>query len=283
MKQFLNESILDIPKTMLDQDVFDEDVLRPSVTEKIFESITELKEISGIDFNIEKIYIIGSILTKFWSSNSDIDVNVLIDFEKEVEEIDGITQEELRFKLLSSLFSVQNEIRFVENHPINLYISDLDHEIFSKEMYDVIENKHFTNEEISGFQIDREANLRKTLEIKQKSHDIIDFLSDTIRDIQIHLIDYKFYLDELKHIEILDLFFLDHIYLEIERLKDILEDDYKYIVEILKTLRKIRIEGLKTQAGIFSAVNMEYKILEKYGILQDFKNLKNNIKAILNQ
>jgi len=76
-KQYLSESVVDIPKNSLDPTVFSfpEDsppVLQSAIKKQIMRDIERISNVYPVD----NYYIIGSILTKRYNPNSDIDVCV---------------------------------------------------------------------------------------------------------------------------------------------------------------------------------------------------------------
>lgn len=72
-------SLLDIPKTVLDYNVWNSKTLQlnPDIEKQILETILKI-----VDFTeVKEIFILGSITGYQWDANSDIDVNVRIPLE----------------------------------------------------------------------------------------------------------------------------------------------------------------------------------------------------------
>ena len=115
------ESIIDIPRRTYAPGVFDDadtkdPKIKPSVKKLIDEQLKDFEK----DYPIIKVSLIGSILTKRYRNDADLDINVLFDVPKE-------KQEEERVRLSKKYLSASNpdNIQGKEipgtKHPINFY------------------------------------------------------------------------------------------------------------------------------------------------------------------
>jgi predicted nucleotidyltransferase len=154
---FLNyytESILDRPRVRLDPTVFEladdgfPPKLQPAIKNQILEDLLHFQR----SIPVNKVLIIGSILTRNYSRDSDIDVTVEVNKE-DIDQDTGILGIEALTQVLRSL---NGKLATGTTHPINYYITtefkeenadaiyDFDSDTWIKEPYD-------TNLEISDY------------------------------------------------------------------------------------------------------------------------------------
>ena len=267
------ESIIDIPRRTYAPGVFDDadtkdPKIKPSVKKLIDEQLKDFEK----DYPIIKVSLIGSILTKRYRNDADLDINVLFDVPKE-------KQEEERVRLSKKYLSASNpdNIQGKEipgtKHPINFYfITDKktydDQNEKADAVFDIETNKFIKRPEDFIFN----PNLYvKEFERKVQELDVIK--GELKRDI----IDYN-ELQELKPNDILDL--QDKIN---EKLNEI-ESDIEQIIKIGDTIETERRAAFDTdmspdeirQFGIKNRLpkNVIYKMLEKYHYLKFYKKCK---------
>ena len=95
MKSFsqFRESIIDIPRRTYAPGVFDdEDTDNPKIKDSVLRMITKQFQEFETEYPILKYSLIGSILTKRYRNDADLDINVLFDVPEE-------KREEERFRL----------------------------------------------------------------------------------------------------------------------------------------------------------------------------------------
>jgi len=132
MKTFstFTESIIDIPRRTYSPSVFDDadtknPKIKPSVIKMIEDQLAEFEK----EYPVLKYTLIGSILTKRWRFDADLDINVLFDVPED-------KQEEERVRLSKKYLSASNpdNIQGIEiagtEHPVNYYF------ITDEETYD---------------------------------------------------------------------------------------------------------------------------------------------------
>ena len=124
-----NESIIDIPRQTYAPAVFDDaDTKNPKIKESVLKQINDqVKEFK--EYPVIKIALIGSILTKRYRNDADLDINVLFDVPKEKQEQERV---DLSLKYLSAKNpnNIQGKLIPGSKHPINYYF------ITDKETYD---------------------------------------------------------------------------------------------------------------------------------------------------
>ena len=100
MKTF-KESIIDIPRRTYAKGVFDEpDTNNPKIKASVKALIDKQIEMFEEEYPVVKIGLIGSILTKRYREDADLDINVLFDvpIEKREEERTRLSQKYLSAK-----------------------------------------------------------------------------------------------------------------------------------------------------------------------------------------
>ena len=121
-KNKLNESVIDAPRNTYAPGVFDDyetksPKLKPSVREIVDNQLKEF----GKEYPIIKVSLVGSILTKRYRNDADLDFNVLFDVPKEKQEEERLR---LSHKYLSYASPEKNngKLKPGTKHPINYYI-----------------------------------------------------------------------------------------------------------------------------------------------------------------
>ena len=275
MKNFkeFNESIIDIPRKTYAPGVFDdEDTDNPKIKIDVLNMITAQFEEFEKEYPILDYSLIGSILTKRYRNDADLDINVLFDIPEEKRE-----EERLRLskKYLSAASpdSIQGKLIPGTKHPVNYYF------ITDKETYDDQNKKADAVFSIKGqkfvkrpedFVFDKDMYMKDF----QKKVDEIDLIKGELkRDI----IDY----DELKELTPDD---IENLQSRVSKKLEEIEKGIKDIIDIgveLDTDRRAAFDRdmtpdeIKTY-GIKNRLpkNVIYKMLEKYHYLKFYKKCK---------
>jgi len=104
MKTFrqIRESIIDIPRSTYAPMVFDDaDTSNPKIKQSVIGMIEKQMEDFEKEYPILKYTLIGSILTKRYRNDADLDINILFDIPEE-------DREEERTRLSKQYLSVKN-------------------------------------------------------------------------------------------------------------------------------------------------------------------------------
>ena len=267
------ESIIDIPRKTYAPGVFDdEDTDNPKIKIDVLNMITAQFEEFEKEYPILDYSLIGSILTKRYRNDADLDINVLFDVPEEKRE-----EERLRLskKYLSAASpdSIQGKLIPGTKHPVNYYF------ITDKETYDDQNKKADAVFNIKGqkfvkrpedFVFDKDMYMKDF----QKKVDEIDLIKGELkRDI----IDY----DELKELTPDD---IENLQSRVSKKLEEIEKGIKDIIDIgveLDTDRRAAFDRdmtpdeIKTY-GIKNRLpkNVIYKMLEKYHYLKFYKKCK---------
>ena len=269
----MKESIIDIPRRTYAPGVFDEadtsnTKIKPSVKKLIDDQLKDFEK----EYTILKVGLIGSILTKRYRNDADLDINVLFDVPKE-------KQEEERVRLSKQFLSVSNpdNIQGKEipgtKHPINFYF------LTSKETYDDQEKKAdavFDIENNKFIKRPDEFVFDPSLYVKEFEKKVQEL--DVIKgELKRDIIDY----DELKELNPNDVLELqDKINDKLEEIENDIED----VIKVGDTVDAERRAAFDTdmspdeikQFGIKNRLpkNVVYKLLEKYHYLTFYKKCK---------
>ena len=272
MKTFI-ESIIDIPRKTYAPAVFDDaDTSNPKIKSSVKKLIDDQLAIFAKEYPVVKTSLIGSILTKRYRNDADLDINVLFDVPKDKQEEERLRLSK-KYLSASSADSVQGKEIPGSKHPINYYfITDKvtydDQNKKADAVFDIEGNKFIKKPEDFTFDINLYI---KEFDRKVQELDVVK--GELKRDI----IDYD-ELTELNPDDILNL--QDKINSKLEEI----EDDIEQIVKIgdgVDTERRaafdkdmtpdeIRTYGVKNRLP----KNVIYKMLEKYHYLKFYKKCK---------
>ena len=269
-KNKILESIIDIPRKTYAPKVFDDaNTSNPKIKDSVKKQIEDqLKEFES-EYSILKTSLIGSILTKRYRNDADLDINVLFDVPADKQDSE---RERLSKKYLSSKNpdNIQGKLIPGSEHPINYYfITDKktydDQNKKADAVFDIESNKFIKRPEDFTFDIDMYI---KDFNKKVQELDIVK--GELKRDI----IDYR-ELEGLKPDDVLNL--QDKLN---DKLNEI-EDDIEQIIKIGDGVDadrraafdkdmspdEIRKFGVKNRLP----KNVVYKMLEKYHYLKFYK------------
>ena len=271
MFRLIQEAVIDIPRRTYAKGVFDDaDTNNPKLKQGVLDIINnQIKQFNEIK-PVLKYSLVGSILTKTYRDDADLDVNVLFDVPLPDRDV-------VRKELAKSLRNINGALVPGTKHPINYYIiTDPNVKETNDKMADAVfdvKNNTFVRK-AKDFKFDAK---RYAADFEKKVREIDVVQGELKRD----LIDYK----ELKELDPNDILDLQ----ELINTKVIeVEDSINHLVaigdEVLKdratafatdmTPEEIKNFGRKNQLP----KNVVYKMLEKYHYLTFYKALKDIIK-----
>ena len=275
MKSFktFTESIIDAPRRTYAPGVFDDaDTSDPKIKASVRKIVdAQIKEFAK-EYPVIKIGLVGSILTKRYRNDADLDFNVLFDVPKEKQEDERINLSK-KYLSASNPDNIQGKLIPGTEHPINYYL------ITDSKTYQDQEDKadavfDYRNNKFSKRPEDYTFDMNLYLKDFQKKVDEIDVVKGELkRDI----IDY----DELKELTPKDIVNLQD---KIDgKLKEI-EKDIQDIINIGDTVDAERRAAFDTDMSpdeikkysIKNRLpkNVVYKMLEKYHYLKFWKKCK---------
>ncbi len=263
----LKDSIIDIPRQRYAPGIFDDaDTDNPKLKKVVVDMILDQIDSFQEKYPVKKYSLIGSILTKKYRDDADLDINVLFDVPEE-------DRETARKELASSLRDINGKLVPGTKHPVNYYVIT-DPELKKKNdamadgVFDIDENEFIRKPTEDTFDPEKyEADFQK----KVQEIDVVK--GELARDI----IDYE-ELKDLSTDDVLNLqdrinSKLDEIEDSIEVLVDIGDDVVKQRQSAYNddmTPDEIRQFGKKHKLP----KNIIYKYLEKYHYLKFYKKCK---------
>jgi hypothetical protein len=274
-KDYLKEAVIDIPRKGYAKGVFDEaDTDNPKIKDSV-KSIIDgiLQKIEDNEgYSILKTGLIGSILTKRYRNDADLDINVLFSVPPE-------KQEEERLRLSKKYLSADSPVKIQgklipgTEHPINFYF------ITDKQTYDEQESKAD-----AVFDIENNQFIKRP---KEFTFDPDLYVNDFNRKVQeLDVVKGELKRDIIDYNELKDLSTNDVLNLQ-DKIKDKLEeieDSIKDIVKIGDTVDAERRAAFDSdmspdeirQYGIKNRLPKAviYKMLEKYHYLKFYKYCK---------
>jgi len=267
MLKLIKEAIIDIPRRTYAKDIFDNaDTENPKLKQSVLNIInSQLKEFEKL-YPIKRYSLVGSIITKNYRDDADLDVNVLFD-------IAPADREAVRLMLSHQLRGINGKLIPGTKHPINYYIiTDPNVKETNDKMadgvFDIKNNTWIRKPKEFKFDAERYA---ADFERKVKEIDVIE--GELKRDI----IDYK----ELKELNPDDVLNLQEI---INDKISKIEDDIKHLISIGDEVVQQRRDAFATdmtpeEIRTFGKKNLLpknviYKMLEKYHYLRLYHQLK---------
>ena len=266
-KQELLESIIDLPRKDYSRTVFDnynteKPILKPMVKKMIEDQIRDFNRVAPVI----KYRLIGSILTKRYRKDADLDINVLFDVADE-------DKEAMSEKLREIVREVNGKNIPGTVHPINYFVI-VDRSVYDKankmadDVFDIVHDRFEKRTQSKPFDIE---DYMKEFRARVEKIDIAK--GEFKRD----LVDYK----ELVELDDDD----------IENLRDRIEGKVKELEDDINTLidmkndaldkRKSGFEGEMTpenikKYGVRNRLpnNVVYKMLEKYYYFEFINKLK---------
>ena len=273
LRKSFQESIIDIPRRTYAPKVFDEadtsnPVIKPSVIKQIE---TQLKEFES-EYPILKTSLIGSILTKRYRNDADLDINVLFNVPADKQEEER-TRLSKKYLSVSNPDNIQGKLIPGSEHPINFYFIT-DKETYNDQnkkadaVFDIKTNRFIKRPDDFTFDV---SLYIKDFNKKVEELDVIK--GELKRDI----IDY----DELKELQPNDILNLqDKINDKLEEIEDSINDivkvgdgldaDRRAAFDTDMTPDQIQKYGIKNRLP----KNVIYKMLEKYHYLNFYKKCK---------
>lgn len=272
MKTF-KESIIDIPRRTYAKAVFDDaDTPNPKIKDSVKKQIADqLKEFES-EYPVLKTSLIGSILTKRYRNDADLDINVLFDVPTDKQEEER-TRLSKKYLSASNPDNIQGKLIPGSEHPINYYfITDKEtYEDQNKKadaVFDINTDRFIKRPDDFTFNI---GLYIKDFEKKVQELDVIK--GELKRDI----IDYR-ELEELEPNDILNL--QDRINDKLEEIEDSIQQivkvgdgvdaDRRAAFDKDMSPDEIQKFGIKNRLP----KNVIYKMLEKYHYLNFYKKCK---------
>ena len=275
MKKFreIIESIIDIPRRTYAPMVFDDaDTMNPKIKSSVKAQIEkQLKEFET-EYPVIKYSLIGSILTKRYRKDADLDINVLFDIPVGKREDERVRLSK-KYLSASNPDNIQGKLIPGSEHPINYYFitDEATYDAQNKKadaVFDIERNVFIKRPEDFVFNVDMYIQ-----DFNRKVQELDVVKGELKRDI----IDYR-ELEELSPDDILNLQEKINEKLEeiedsirtIIRIGDNVDAERRAVFDKDMSPDEIRMYGVKNRLP----KNVIYKMLEKYHYLKFYKKCK---------
>ena len=275
MKKFREviESIIDIPRRTYAPKVFDDaDTNDPKIKPSVKAQIEKQLKVFETEYPVIKYSLIGSILTKRYRNDADLDINVLFDVPVGKREDERVRLSK-KYLSASNPDNIQGKLIPGSEHPINYYFitDEATYEDQNKKadaVFDIERNVFIKRPEDFNFDVNLYIQ-----DFSRKVQELDVVKGELKRDI----IDY----DELKELSPNDILNLQE---KINEKLEEIEDSIKTIIRIGDNVDaerraafdkdmspdEIRDYGVKNRLP----KNVVYKMLEKYHYLKFYKKCK---------
>lgn len=263
----MRESILDIPRKTLDPEVFDVVVDKgdAQLTPTVRAEILRQSEVYNQWGKVKRVLLIGSILTRHWKSESDIDVTLLFK-PTSPEAFEAAKQHSAQSQDTMPLLATA--------HPLNFYIRNS----LIRDGWDNI------------YDVTGDGWVKRSPELVAKSaEDYLHQFDRLIKDIDLE--KGELYRDLIDYAELIELgeADVDDLHTRVAEKAEEIDDQVKKLVMIHKALHRMRksaferpltadeVREYKTKNLL--PVSVLYKLLERYHYLKLLKELEKVLKA----
>jgi hypothetical protein len=255
------ESVIDIPRNSLDPAVFQfpDDgfpILQPLIKTQILKDIENINRVVPI----QNFYIIGSILSKHYNKNSDIDVN--IEINKNVEDYDINNAHHI-------IKRINGGMAAGTTHPINYYIM--------KGKYDI-------EKTTAAYDVASERWIKEPEEIDITVTNYLDKFKDTIQHIDLSIASLRRNIIDFDELVTLDNKQLNQLDGLLKTKLDEIEHDVTFLIKAYQDSVEARREAFARDMTPEEIVhygkkyklpeNVVYKMMEKYYYSLFIKKLK---------
>lgn len=143
--------------------------MRNEIKKRLIEIADDFIEFLGIEFFIHDIILTGSLANYNWSSFSDVDLHILIDFKETDYKLDILKE---FFDSKKNLWNKNHNIK-IKNYDVELYVQDVDEKHLSSGVYSVLHDKWLVTPEKSNPKIDDRKIIEKGEEYSKQIDELI--------------------------------------------------------------------------------------------------------------
>jgi predicted nucleotidyltransferase len=146
----------------LNPDIWNNDgTIKDDVSDSLLTIVKDFYKDTELTGPIEDVYLIGSAAAYNWTPTSDLDLHVAVDFSKINKDTDLVTA---YANLLKAKWNKDHDVT-VKNHPVEVYLQDIDHKSHSLGIYSLKNKKWVKKPEYSVPKIDKESIKKKYKEL----------------------------------------------------------------------------------------------------------------------
>jgi len=141
-----NESIIDLPRKNFDTTVFLTDQAKPSVRPDVRQQILDLASEYSQWGRINEIMLIGSILTKQYNPNTDLDITILMEPFSEESFVAAQTR--------SAISQSGDDLLTGTEHPVTVFPRQEWDDSKADQIYDILRDEWIKQTELSSLDVD---------------------------------------------------------------------------------------------------------------------------------
>jgi predicted nucleotidyltransferase len=167
--------------------------LKKIVRTKLLQIAELFREFVGIDFFVDDIVLMGSLVNYNWSKFSDADLHIVVDFNEFDQDKLDIYQE--LFEVKKKIFAQLHDIT-IYGFDVELYIQDKKIEAFSSGVYSVLNDEWVSFPKKEKIDVDKKLLKEKILQWVNIINGVEDIIKDLDYEEAIELI--KSYKKKLK-------------------------------------------------------------------------------------
>lgn len=161
-KSYIKEESYRIYNSVLNPDIWNnDDTIKDDVADSLLTIAKDFYKDTELTVPIEDVYLIGSAAAYNWTPTSDLDLHVAVDFSKINKDTDLVTA---YANLLKAKWNKDHDVT-VKNHPVEVYLQDIDHKSHSLGIYSLKNKKWIKKPEYSVPKIDKESIKKKYKEL----------------------------------------------------------------------------------------------------------------------
>ena len=225
------------PQPTLNNKIWKDNKLNPTVRTRLLKIADDFMEFSNIDKKVaEDVLFIGSLANYNWSSYSDFDLHILVDFKKINEDVELVKE---YFDGKKKVWNDAHESLKIYGYPVEVYVQDVNEENASVGVFSLETNKWVKKPKYIDDEILDKKEIKK---LASKLMTKIDNLYEKYNS--------KPDFSELEKISI-------------------------QVKNLLDKIKRIRKESLKTSKGEMSIGNIVFKVLRRTEYLSKLMELKN--------
>jgi hypothetical protein len=284
-EMYVNASVLDFPKKVLCKDVWDGEILKPSVRNFLLEKLYEvLKKYYKNPKNwIINVYLAGSIATYQYNDDTDIDVHFLVEWNLFLknEKTSSENSEEIHKEIKENLVKERYKY-FLPNtrHALEFYAYPTEESIPADVAYDLIENKWLAVPQ--KYVEDPYLRFAQYLDEAKKIAEQIDVL---IGGIKRKFIENDSFLQDMKkpfsiiskiEKEIINKYYLKNV--------ETILLDANELVDIFVQITEAREEKFKNVSDLKAQMTKEniiFKFIQKFGYFESLRKIREIFKQDL--
>ena len=156
------------PKTALHPSFWQKDKLFGTVTDKLKKIASDFAKNTGIEDHLDDILIVGSLASYNWHKKSDIDLHLVMDFDK-FDKNEDMVEELMRLHRMR--WNDDHNIK-IYGHDVEIYVQDIEHKGHYSGIYSLKDDKWLKNPKKEDPDIDFGAISSKAASYAAEINDI---------------------------------------------------------------------------------------------------------------